>query len=114
MQLMLKDTQLKLKDTPRWRPENSRAASEDRCKSYSPGNSRKRDENNLAKWLGFPHLQDTLDGPGRTKSLPQIGLSRLSSVAHDDEALSASRPGSLKQRPRIDLLHNASENQKGD
>ena len=45
--------------------------------SYSPGNSRKRDENNLAKWLGFPHLQDTLDGPGRPKSLPQIGLSGL-------------------------------------
>jgi hypothetical protein len=41
--------------------------------SYSPGNSRKRDENILAKWLGFPHLQDTLDGPGRPKSLPQIG-----------------------------------------
>jgi hypothetical protein len=24
------------------------------------------------------------------------------------------RPGPLKQRPGIDLLHNASENQKGD
>ena len=32
MQLMLKDTQLKLKDTPRWRPENSQGVSEDRCK----------------------------------------------------------------------------------
>ena len=46
--------------------------------SYSPSSSRKRDENNLAKWRGFPRLQDMLDGPGRPKSLPQIGLSRLS------------------------------------
>ena len=55
-----------------------------------------------------------MDGPGRPKSLPQIGLSRLSNAACDDEALSASRPGSLKQRSKINLLHNASENQKGD
>ena len=61
-----------------------------------------------------PSLTRHVDGPGRPKSLPQIGLSRLSNAACDDVALSASRPGSLKQRPRIDLLHNASENQKGD
>jgi hypothetical protein len=34
MQLMLKDTQLMLKDTPRWRPENFQGVSEDRCKIF--------------------------------------------------------------------------------
>ena len=68
--------------------------------SYSPGNSRKRDENNLAKWLGFPHLQDTLDGPGRPKSLPQIGLSSLKCDAADAQGHSALEARKLSRSER--------------
>ena len=57
--------------------------------SYSPRSSRETDQNILAKQLGLPHSQDTMNGPGRPKSLPQIGLSRLSNAACDDEVLSA-------------------------
>ena len=79
--------------------------------SYSPRISRKTKENKLAKQLGSPHSQDTVDGPGRPKSLPQLGMLKAiqkkpATVAHSDKALSVShtRPGSRQQRPQIYLF----------
>ena len=43
---------------------------------------------------GSPYSQDTKDGPGRPKPLPQLGMAKAiqlksTTVAHSDEALSA-------------------------
>jgi hypothetical protein len=58
-------------------------------------------ENNQAKQLGPPHLQDMVDGLGRSKSLPQLGMPRAiqkksTTVASSDEALSLHPSGKGK------------------